>query len=186
VDRGQPGDSLVDGAEYFARLLDHSTASTMATLLLLADWRGDADERLGAQPGTELTSVLSRLARPGADVRGLVWRSYPDQVRGSEQQALRLAEAVNEAGDELLLDRRVRRGGSHHQRLALSVTLATRTTTSRSSAASTCAMGGRTTGGTWRPAGRRPQSALPRAAAVARRPGGAAWPGHRRPVPHLP
>ena len=53
------------------------------------------------------------------DVRGLVWRSHPDKVRLSEEEALHLAEAVNEAGGELLLDERVRRGGSHHQKLVL-------------------------------------------------------------------
>ncbi|HKX72260.1 MAG TPA: hypothetical protein VJM75_13570, partial [Acidimicrobiales bacterium] len=110
---------LVDGAEYFARLLDVFDGLGDGDLLLLTDWRGDGDEQLGGRPGTEVATVLSNLARRRVDVRGLVWRSHPDEVRLSEQEALRLAEIVNEAGGELLLDERVRRGGSHHQKLVL-------------------------------------------------------------------
>jgi phosphatidylserine/phosphatidylglycerophosphate/cardiolipin synthase-like enzyme len=110
---------LVDGAEYFARLLEVFHGLGDGDLLLLTDWRGDGDEQLGGQPGTEVATVLSNLARRRVDVRGLVWRSHPDEVRLSEQEALRLAEIVNEAGGELLLDERVRRGGSHHQKLVL-------------------------------------------------------------------
>jgi phosphatidylserine/phosphatidylglycerophosphate/cardiolipin synthase-like enzyme len=40
-------------------------------------------------------------------------------MRLSEQEAVHLAEAVNHAGAEILLDERVRRGGSHHQKLVL-------------------------------------------------------------------
>src|SRR5918997_2546503 len=85
---------------------------------LTADERGDADERL-VGPGTELGEVLVRLARRGVHVRGLVWRSHPDQARLSEQEAVRLADMVNEAGGEVLLDERVRRAGSHQQKLGL-------------------------------------------------------------------
>jgi phosphatidylserine/phosphatidylglycerophosphate/cardiolipin synthase-like enzyme len=110
---------LVDGAEYFARLLDVFDGLGDGDLLLLTDWRGDGDEQLSGQPGTEVATVLSNLARRRVDVRGLVWRSHPDQVGLSEQEALRLADVVNEAGGELLLDERVRRAGSHHQKLVL-------------------------------------------------------------------
>jgi phosphatidylserine/phosphatidylglycerophosphate/cardiolipin synthase-like enzyme len=80
------------------------------------DWRGDPDERL-AGPGTEVAKVLADLARRGVHVRGLVWRSHPDQAHFSEQENLHLVETVNEAGGEVLLDERVRRAGSHHQKL---------------------------------------------------------------------
>ena len=50
-------------------------------------------------------------------MRGLVWRSHPDQAHFSEQENLHLVETVNEAGGEVLLDERVRRDGSHHQKL---------------------------------------------------------------------
>src|SRR5918995_1710859 len=84
---------LVDGAEYFARLLDVFDGLGDGDLLLLTDWRGDGDEQLGGQPGTEVATVLSNLARRRVDVRGLVWRSHQDEVRLSEQEALRLAQA---------------------------------------------------------------------------------------------
>ncbi len=50
-------------------------------------------------------------------MRGLLWRSHPAQLNFSEQQNLALTKVVNEAGGEILLDERVRRGGSHHQKL---------------------------------------------------------------------
>ena len=50
-------------------------------------------------------------------VRGLVWRSHPDQARFSEQENLRFADGINEAGGQVFVDERVRRGGSHHQKL---------------------------------------------------------------------
>ena len=110
---------LVHGREYFARLLEVFARLGDGDLLLFTDWRGDGDERLGGVEGTELASVLAGLARRGVDVRGLVWRSHPDQARLSEQEAIALAETVNAAGGEVLLDERVRRAGSHHQKLVL-------------------------------------------------------------------
>ena len=109
---------LIHGAEYFARLAEMLRSVGRGDLVFLCDWRGDPDERL-AGPGTELATMLERAAERGADVRGLIWRSHPDQMRMSEQEAVHLAEAVNHAGAEILLDERVRRGGSHHQKLVL-------------------------------------------------------------------
>ncbi|MFN2389540.1 MAG: phospholipase D family protein [Actinomycetota bacterium] len=109
---------LVHGATYFARLHEAIAALREGDRLYLTDWRGDPDERL-AGPGTELASVLAGAARRGVDVRGLVWRSHPDQSHFSEQEAFDLAREVNEAGGEILLDERVRRAGSHHQKLVL-------------------------------------------------------------------
>ena len=85
---------------------------------MFADWRGDADEQL-AGPGTEIGRVLRELSRRGVDVRGLVWRSHPDQGDFSEQENVHLGAVVNEAGGEVLLDERVRRGGCHHQKLVV-------------------------------------------------------------------
>jgi phosphatidylserine/phosphatidylglycerophosphate/cardiolipin synthase-like enzyme len=108
--------ALVDGAAYFRRLHDALSALRAGDSVYLTDWRGDADERL-AGPGTEIATVLADAARRGVVVRGLVWRSHPDQTKFSEQENLRLVEVVNAAGGDLLLDERVRRGGSHHQKL---------------------------------------------------------------------
>jgi phosphatidylserine/phosphatidylglycerophosphate/cardiolipin synthase-like enzyme len=111
--------ALIDGAQYFACLLDTWNELGRGDMVLLTDWRGDGDERLGGREGTELAAVLVDLVHRGVDVRGLVWRSHPDQAHLSEQEAIQLAETVNEAGGELLLDERVRRAGSHHQKLVL-------------------------------------------------------------------
>jgi phosphatidylserine/phosphatidylglycerophosphate/cardiolipin synthase-like enzyme len=107
------------GRHYFATLLDELLRSGVGDLVYLADWRGDGDERLGSAPGTELATVLARLASIGVDVRGLIWRSHADSARFSEHEHIELAERVNKEGAEVLLDERVRRAGSHHQKLVL-------------------------------------------------------------------
>jgi phosphatidylserine/phosphatidylglycerophosphate/cardiolipin synthase-like enzyme len=61
--------------------------------------------------------VLCDLARAGIEVRGLVWRSHSDRLRFNAQENQRLGSRLNQAGAEVLLDQRVRRFGSHHQKL---------------------------------------------------------------------
>ena len=107
---------LVDGRAYYERLLDELTTAPGGSIVHFTDWRGDPDERLDG-PGTEIARVLAGLAARGVAVRGLVWRSHPDEAHFSEQENLHLVETVNAAGGEVLLDERVRRGGSHHQKL---------------------------------------------------------------------
>jgi phosphatidylserine/phosphatidylglycerophosphate/cardiolipin synthase-like enzyme len=107
---------LVHGADYFRRL--HAALSELQAgdWVHFTDWRGDPDERLDG-PGTEVARVLADLATRGVHVRGLVWRSHTDRAHFSEEENLHLVETVNEAGGEVLLDERVRRDGSHHQKL---------------------------------------------------------------------
>jgi phosphatidylserine/phosphatidylglycerophosphate/cardiolipin synthase-like enzyme len=107
---------LVHGAEYYPRLLDSLNDLRAGDWIHFTDWRGDPDERLDG-PGTEIARVLAGAARRGVHVRGLVWRSHTDRAHFSEQENLHLVETVNEAGGEVLLDERVRRDGSHHQKL---------------------------------------------------------------------
>jgi phosphatidylserine/phosphatidylglycerophosphate/cardiolipin synthase-like enzyme len=125
IDRGGPGwsegnhvEPLIHGATYFARLLGCFTALKSGDALYFTDWRGDPDELLGG-PGTALGEALTGLARRGVAVRGLVWRSHPDEEGFSEEENEELGRVVNEAGGCVLLDERVRRGGCHHQKLAL-------------------------------------------------------------------
>jgi phosphatidylserine/phosphatidylglycerophosphate/cardiolipin synthase-like enzyme len=107
---------LVHGRAYFARLHDELVALQRGDTVCFTDWRTDPDELLTV-PGTEVAAVLRGVARRGVSVRGLVWRSHPDQARFSEQENLRFADDINAAGGEVFVDERVRRAGSHHQKL---------------------------------------------------------------------
>jgi phosphatidylserine/phosphatidylglycerophosphate/cardiolipin synthase-like enzyme len=109
---------LVDGAEYFRRLHRELCRLEPGDWVHLTDWEGDPDQRLDG-PGSEIGQVLCDLARRGVHVRGLLWRSHPRQAHFAEQDNAALVREVNEAGGELLLDERVRRGGSHHQKLVV-------------------------------------------------------------------
>lgn len=109
---------LVHGATYFGRLYEELCDLEAGDWIYFTDWRGDPDERL-AGPGTEVSKVLCDLARRGIHVRGLVWRSHPSATRFNEETNYHLAQEVNEAGGQILLDERVKWGGSHHQKLFL-------------------------------------------------------------------
>lgn len=124
LDDGRDGDAwsegnvvvpLVHGAHYFARLLEVLDATGRGDLVLFTDWRGDPDEHLGR--GERVGDVMCGLARRGVEVCGLVWRSHPDETRFSEQENRSLSELVNAAGGDVRLDERVRRAGSHHQKM---------------------------------------------------------------------
>jgi phosphatidylserine/phosphatidylglycerophosphate/cardiolipin synthase-like enzyme len=109
---------LIHGATYFERLYEELGRLGPGDWVHFTDWRGDSDELLTG-PGTEVGRVLGELAQRGIGVRGLVWRSHPHFFGFSESEGAHLGEAVNEAGGEVILDERVRRGGAHHQKLFL-------------------------------------------------------------------
>lgn len=117
---GNAAQPLIHGRTYFSRLHTELMRLEAGDRMHFVDWRGDAEQRLlPDDPASTVGRVLTDLARRGAQVRGLVWRSHPDQEKFSEQEAIHLAEVVNKAGGELYLDARVRRGGSHHQKLVV-------------------------------------------------------------------
>ncbi len=109
---------LIDGAEYFPCLLDEIRATGAGDWLYLTDLEGDGDERLDG-PDTEIGVVLADAARRGAALRGLLWRSHPIGHSAGQLGNLRLSRTVNDAGGEFVLDHRVRRGGSHHQKIVV-------------------------------------------------------------------
>ncbi len=130
IDDQHPGDQawsdgnvatpLIHGRQYFADLYPRIEAAGPGDLLWFTDWRGDPDERLVADdPNSEIASVLSRAARRGVDVRGLVWRSHWDKLAFSGAENRRFGEQLQSAGAEVLLDMRVRTGGSHHQKFVV-------------------------------------------------------------------
>jgi phosphatidylserine/phosphatidylglycerophosphate/cardiolipin synthase-like enzyme len=109
---------LVDGSRYFPVLLEELERSGEGDWIYLSDLQGDGDERLGGS-GSEVGAVLAAAARRGAQVRGLLWRSHPIGHAAAEVKNLGLSRTVNEAGGEVVLDHRVRRQGSHHQKIVV-------------------------------------------------------------------
>jgi phosphatidylserine/phosphatidylglycerophosphate/cardiolipin synthase-like enzyme len=109
---------LIDGATYFARLIDAFSDLERDDEVRLTDWRSDGDESL-SDSGPMIAAFLVDTARRGVDVRGLLWRSHSDRFAFSSKENRRFAKDVTKAGGEVLLDERVRRGGSHHQKMVL-------------------------------------------------------------------
>jgi phosphatidylserine/phosphatidylglycerophosphate/cardiolipin synthase-like enzyme len=116
--RGNLVRPLVHGAAYFAQLLEELRGLGEGDQVFLADWRGDPDERLDG-PGTAIGVELARAASAGAHVKGLIWRSHMDRLKMSGKENRTLSEVVNVLGGEVLLDQRVRRLGSHHQKFVV-------------------------------------------------------------------
>jgi phosphatidylserine/phosphatidylglycerophosphate/cardiolipin synthase-like enzyme len=109
---------LVHGVTYFTELLEAILAMQAGDSLMFTDWRCDPDERL-AGPGTEISKVFSDAAARGVVVRGLAWRSHMDMLKYHEGINRRLGEEIRAKGGEVLLDMRVRGGGSHHQKMVV-------------------------------------------------------------------
>lgn len=107
---------LVHGATYFRRLCEVVADAGRGDRVFFTDWRGDPDQLL-ADGGPTVADLLCDAARRGVEVRGLLWRSHSDKTSFSAQENQRLGTVLNEVGGEALLDQRVRRGGSHHQKL---------------------------------------------------------------------
>ena len=108
---------LIDGARYFHALHDALATTEPGDTVYLADFRGDTDEQLSVD--ARIGPTLSELARRGVRLFGLIWRSQPDWLDQSEGANAELVRTVAEAGGELLLDARTRRGGSHHQKFVV-------------------------------------------------------------------
>ncbi len=104
----------IHGTKYFARLLEVIEATRAGDRIFLTDWRGDSNERL-TEEGPTVGEMLASASRRGVEVRALLWRSHPGKLNSEEND--HLGAVINESGGEALLDERVRRGGSHHQKL---------------------------------------------------------------------
>jgi len=116
---GNRVEALVHGAAYFRRLLEEIRALSKGDVIYFTDWRGDPDQRLSEDPGSEVEAVLASAARSGVTVKGLLWRSHLDRLGFSARENRRFGQELNAAGGEVLLDQRVRLGGSHHQKLVV-------------------------------------------------------------------
>lgn len=109
---------LVHGATYYARLVDEVRALEPGDHMFFTDWRGDADERLW-EDGPIVGELFGDAARRGVVVKGLMWRAHRGSTEYSEAGNRQLGDEVEAAGGEVLLDQRVRRAGSHHQKMVV-------------------------------------------------------------------
>jgi phosphatidylserine/phosphatidylglycerophosphate/cardiolipin synthase-like enzyme len=109
---------LVHGAAYFDRLTAEVEALAAGDHLFFTDWRGDPDQ-LMRPGGPTVADLFSAAAKRGVVVKGLMWRSHLDKLQYSEEENRHLGDDIEAAGGEVLLDERVRRGGSHHQKLVV-------------------------------------------------------------------
>jgi phosphatidylserine/phosphatidylglycerophosphate/cardiolipin synthase-like enzyme len=109
---------LVHGVTYFDRLVECVERLDAGDHLFFTDWRGDPDERL-RPGGPTVAQLFTDAVRRGVCVRGLVWRSHVDWMSFSADENRALDDEVEHGGGEVILDQRVRRGGSHHQKLVV-------------------------------------------------------------------
>jgi phosphatidylserine/phosphatidylglycerophosphate/cardiolipin synthase-like enzyme len=114
---GNSVELLVDGTEYFGALHRTLCETSAGDAVLFTGLEGNADTRLLPHDGCEVGTVLADAARRGVTVRGLVWRAHA--LVYHEAENLLFSRVVNDAGGEVLLDQRIRKGGSHHQKLVV-------------------------------------------------------------------
>ncbi len=107
------------GATYFAELRERIEETRAGDIIYFTDWRGDPDEQLTDEPGSTMEKLLSAADIRGVDVRGLIWRSHLDILSFSSAENRQTGEQLQSNGAEVLLDMRVRTGGSHHQKLVV-------------------------------------------------------------------
>jgi phosphatidylserine/phosphatidylglycerophosphate/cardiolipin synthase-like enzyme len=111
-------EALIHGATYFDRLATEVCQLSAGDHLFFTDWRGDPDERMRPD-GPTVAELFCQAAERGVVVKGLMWRSHLDRLQYSEEENRHLGEDIEAAGGEVLLDQRVRPGGSHHQKLVV-------------------------------------------------------------------
>ncbi len=115
---GNRAEPLIHGATYFDRLVTEVEALDAGDHLFFTDWRGDPDQLL-RDDGPTIAELFCRAARRGVIVKGLMWRSHLDAFAYSEEENQHLGDVIEAAGGEVLLDQRVRFGGSHHQKMVV-------------------------------------------------------------------
>jgi len=115
---GNRVEALVDGATYFDQLARALAGTRRGDIIYFADFRGDTEESLGSS-SSSIGEALQRCAIAGVQIFGLIWRSQPKWLEGSEGKNAELARDINDAGGEVLLDARTRRAGSHHQKFVI-------------------------------------------------------------------
>ena len=182
---GSRAEPLIHGSTYFDHLATEVEALGRGDYVFFTDWRGDPDQKL-RDDGPTIAELFSSAAERGVVVKGLVWRSHLDKFAYSEEENRHLGDAIEAAGGEVLLDQRVRIGGSHHQKLVVIRHRRPPNTTWRSPAASTVSLATRRRLASRRSASGADGQVLRRAPAVARRAIAVAGPCRGRPRRHVP
>lgn len=108
---------LIHGKVYFAALAEALARAGVNDLVLFTDWRGDADQQL--VDGVTVADAFAGAARRGATVKGMMWRSHIETLGFPGRRNRRLAETLEAAGGEVILDQRVPALGSHHQKFVV-------------------------------------------------------------------
>ena len=116
--RGNRAEPLIHGSTYFDHLATEVEALRAGDHLFFTDWRGDPDEKM-RDDGPTVGELFCAAAERGVVVKGLMWRSHLDKLQYSEEENEHLGDVIEQAGGEVLLDQRVRFGGSHHQKLVV-------------------------------------------------------------------
>jgi phosphatidylserine/phosphatidylglycerophosphate/cardiolipin synthase-like enzyme len=115
---GNLAEPRIHGATYFDRLVDEVEQLHAGDHLFFTDWRGDPDERLRPE-GPRVAELFTRAVKRGVCVRGLVWRSHVDALSFQKEENRALDKDIEHAGGEVILDQRIRRMGSHHQKFVV-------------------------------------------------------------------
>jgi phosphatidylserine/phosphatidylglycerophosphate/cardiolipin synthase-like enzyme len=109
---------LVHGVAYFDRLVEKVQALDAGDQLFFTDWRGDPDELL-RDGGPTVAELFTDAVKRGVCVRGLVWRSHMARMSLNKEANRALDTEIEHGGGEVILDQRVRRMGSHHQKFVV-------------------------------------------------------------------
>src|SRR6185437_3887344 len=56
---------LIHGSTYFAELVDALRLTREGDTVMFVDWRGDPDERMTGEPGSEISTLLCGAAQRG-------------------------------------------------------------------------------------------------------------------------
>lgn len=109
---------LFHGSSYFDRLVEEVQSLNAGDHLFFTDWRGDPDEKL-RDGGPTVAELFTDAVKRGVCVRGLVWRSHMARVSLNKEANRALDREIEHGGGEVILDQRIRRMGSHHQKLVV-------------------------------------------------------------------
>jgi phosphatidylserine/phosphatidylglycerophosphate/cardiolipin synthase-like enzyme len=109
---------LLHGVAYFDRLVEEVRSLNAGDHLFFTDWRGDPDERL-REDGPTVAELFTDAVERGVCVRGLVWRSHMSRLSLNKEANRSLDAEIEHGGGEVILDQRIRRMGSHHQKLVV-------------------------------------------------------------------